>query len=229
MKGNIDGHQCEICEKTGLPRGMKEGTTAENFRANCGGWNCGHELIPIPEAMAPQEIREKLKNSATFAGNMSNRKIKKLEEFEGSLQEFADEVLSSKHTSDVVKQLGRIDNTIIKDMKQKGVDLQSDSVFITDRKILKYLNHPKEKKGAVIDPKRYAKIEQLVKNPLNIYEDINSNTLVYVYTSDYDQKVLKAIIHPNYTLNGNVINLLKSIGVVERRQLDNINIFRKIK
>jgi hypothetical protein len=31
LKGEIDGHQCEIYEKTGLPKGMIEGTTEQNL------------------------------------------------------------------------------------------------------------------------------------------------------------------------------------------------------
>ena len=46
LKGRIDGHQCRIYDKTGLPYGMKEGTNADNFIVNRGGWNCGHQLIP---------------------------------------------------------------------------------------------------------------------------------------------------------------------------------------
>jgi hypothetical protein len=38
---------------------MKEGTTADNFMANCGGWNCAHKLIPVPASIVPKEIRDK--------------------------------------------------------------------------------------------------------------------------------------------------------------------------
>jgi hypothetical protein len=57
LKGNIDGHQCRIYDKTGLPYGMKEGTTVDNFKVNCGGWNCGHQLVPVPEGSVPEAVR----------------------------------------------------------------------------------------------------------------------------------------------------------------------------
>jgi hypothetical protein len=60
LKGKIDGHQCRIYDKTGLPYGMKEGTKVDNFTANCGGWNCGHELVPIREESVPKLIRDKI-------------------------------------------------------------------------------------------------------------------------------------------------------------------------
>jgi hypothetical protein len=60
LKGKIDGHQCRIYEKTGLPYGMKEGTNIDNFTVNRGGWNCGHQLVPLREASVPESVRNKL-------------------------------------------------------------------------------------------------------------------------------------------------------------------------
>jgi hypothetical protein len=60
LKGKIDGHQCRIYDKTGLPYGMKEGTNVDNFTANRGGWNCGHQLVPVREESVPKGIRNKL-------------------------------------------------------------------------------------------------------------------------------------------------------------------------
>lgn len=60
LKGHIDGHECEIYERTGLPRGMIEGTTPENFQVNNGGWNCGHKLTPVSEEIVPEEIKSKI-------------------------------------------------------------------------------------------------------------------------------------------------------------------------
>jgi hypothetical protein len=60
LKGNIDGHQCKIYSATGLPQGMIEGTNEENFIVYRGGYNCGHELIPVSEATVPVSIRQKI-------------------------------------------------------------------------------------------------------------------------------------------------------------------------
>ncbi len=59
LTGRIDDHQCAIYEKTGLPYGMIEGTTADNFQCNCGGWNCRHQLVPIADAVVPAVLRAK--------------------------------------------------------------------------------------------------------------------------------------------------------------------------
>jgi len=63
LAGNIDGHQCKIYEKTGLPYGLIEGTNATNFEVYLGGWNCQHGLYGEPDYMVPQEIRDKLEDS----------------------------------------------------------------------------------------------------------------------------------------------------------------------
>jgi hypothetical protein len=60
LKGKIDGHQCKIYEKTGLPYGMKEDTNPDNFIVHRGGWRCGHELVPVDKVMVPKEVRDRI-------------------------------------------------------------------------------------------------------------------------------------------------------------------------
>ncbi|MDR0419415.1 MAG: hypothetical protein LBH34_04310 [Prevotellaceae bacterium] len=44
-----------------MPYGLKEGTNPDNFQANRGGWNCQHQLIPVPDSAVPNELRSKFK------------------------------------------------------------------------------------------------------------------------------------------------------------------------
>lgn len=69
LTGKIDDHQCEIYEKTGLPYGMIDGTTPENFQVNCGGWNCRHQLVPVADAVVPADVRRRFE----FAKNTRNK------------------------------------------------------------------------------------------------------------------------------------------------------------
>ncbi|MBQ7388047.1 MAG: hypothetical protein IJW01_01540 [Paludibacteraceae bacterium] len=69
LTGKIDDHQCEIYDKTGLPYGMIEGTTPENFQVNCGGWNCRHQLVPVADAVVPADVRRRFE----FAKNTRNK------------------------------------------------------------------------------------------------------------------------------------------------------------
>lgn len=59
VSGIIDGHQCKIYDKTKLPLGMIEGTNADNFEINNGGWGCGHKLTPVNKDSVPKNIRNK--------------------------------------------------------------------------------------------------------------------------------------------------------------------------
>jgi len=45
--------------KTGLPKGMVDGTTATNFFVYRGGYNCGHQLIPTDAKVVPLNIRSR--------------------------------------------------------------------------------------------------------------------------------------------------------------------------
>ncbi|WP_418894225.1 hypothetical protein [Limibacterium fermenti] len=73
LKGHIGGHQCELSGKTGLPKGMKEETTEENFHQLRGGWNCGHQITGIPEGQVPKALRDKVayaqKEGVNVSGN----------------------------------------------------------------------------------------------------------------------------------------------------------------
>lgn len=49
--------QGRISPKTKLPEGMYDGTTVANFHIYRGGYNCGHQLIPVDEAVVPDAIK----------------------------------------------------------------------------------------------------------------------------------------------------------------------------
>lgn len=52
----------KIYDKTGLPEGMIPDTTPDNFPIYRGGWNCAHQLRPVPDSQVPQAVRDALKN-----------------------------------------------------------------------------------------------------------------------------------------------------------------------
>ena len=65
LAGKIDDYQCKIYDKTGLPYGMIEGTNADNFQCNCGGWNCRHQLVPVADVVVPVALRAKFTKRQT--------------------------------------------------------------------------------------------------------------------------------------------------------------------
>lgn len=60
VKGFIDGKQIPIYKKTGLPAGMVDGTNANNFFIYRGGYNCGHQFVPVPKAVVPLSISSRI-------------------------------------------------------------------------------------------------------------------------------------------------------------------------
>lgn len=58
VDGKICGEQVPLYSKTGLPHGMIPGTNAANFQINRGGYNCGHQLQPVPAALVPKALRD---------------------------------------------------------------------------------------------------------------------------------------------------------------------------
>lgn len=50
----------KINKKTDLPEGMIPGTNVENFFAYAGGYNCGHQIVPVDESSVPESLKNKL-------------------------------------------------------------------------------------------------------------------------------------------------------------------------
>lgn len=54
---DLDG---AINPKTKLPEGMIPGTNVSNFHIYRGGYQCGHQLIPVDEAAVPDSVKSKI-------------------------------------------------------------------------------------------------------------------------------------------------------------------------
>lgn len=50
-----------ICDSVISLKGTIAGTNGENLQINRGGYNCGHQLIPVSEFIVPKELRGKFK------------------------------------------------------------------------------------------------------------------------------------------------------------------------
>lgn len=61
LKGIVDGHQCQIYKKTGLPQGFIAGTNVNNFVVNRAGYQCRHLMSVVSPERVPQEIRDAIK------------------------------------------------------------------------------------------------------------------------------------------------------------------------
>lgn len=48
-----------ICGKTVSLEGLYKDTDGANLQTNRGGWNCGHQLMPVSEAVVPKALRDK--------------------------------------------------------------------------------------------------------------------------------------------------------------------------
>lgn len=145
------------------------------------------------------------------------------------LQSFADRVLAKGKANRSVYVFGRTNKAFLTDLHRRGVEVKSDIAAITDKAILKYRNHPKRKKGAVVSFHRFRMVEAAVKKPKNVYIDTKRSRLVYVSSVKYSKnKVLKVVIEPNQRIGKRYYNSVVSIGVVDNRELRHEQ-YRKIK
>jgi hypothetical protein len=58
-------HESEIKQWAGLEwRGKRQGTTESSIFVYCGGYNCTHSLIPVHEAIVPQDVKDRVMETA---------------------------------------------------------------------------------------------------------------------------------------------------------------------
>lgn len=145
------------------------------------------------------------------------------------LQTFADKVIKVGKPKGSLYKFGNVTRTVAKYMQRQGLKLETQTTAILDKTILKYRNHPKRKKGAVVGFKRFIMVEAAVKKPKNVYIDAKRNRLVFVPSVKYSPaKVLKVVIEPNQRIKGKRYNVVTSIGVVDKIDMRGKQ-YRKIK
>ena len=59
LDGIVGDETVPLYDKTGLPEGMKDGTTEDTFFTLRGGWNCNHQIFPVSKISVPQSLRNK--------------------------------------------------------------------------------------------------------------------------------------------------------------------------
>ena len=55
-----------IYQKTGLPQGMYAGENPVSFYILAGGYNCGHQIGPVSEALVPEDIKDEIYSSPAY-------------------------------------------------------------------------------------------------------------------------------------------------------------------
>lgn len=146
-----------------------------------------------------------------------------------SLQDFADKVLARGRSNNSVYIFGRAGKSFLNYLIKAGIELKSDKAAITDKTIIKYKDHPKAEKGAVVDFKRFRIVESAVKRPKNVYIDTKRSRLIFVSSTKYsDDMVLKVVIEPNQKIGKRYYHSVVSIGVVKKENMNHPQ-YKKIK
>ena len=153
------------------------------------------------------------------------KKSKPLKIFAGNFEEFVTHVFGLQKPDNTVIGIGNIKDAIKKDLANNGIKLLANLIVISDKKLLRAVRDSKMAKGKSIAPERLHEIVEAIENPLAILKDKRGGQLVYIYANNYDELIVKIVIEPNSNLDGNIIHLAKSIGIVEKRVLTDTNTY----
>ena len=141
--------------------------------------------------------------------------------YNGTLTQYATELIELGVGNGKVIKIGEIGESIIEDLRKNGIVLLDVDVIVGQSAIFKYRNHPKTAKGVNIPIEKYYFIEDAIQNPMHVYEDVSKKELVYVYTHPYiEQTIVKVVVHPSYKKHGRVCNLAKSWGIIHEEDMN---------
>ncbi|MCM1519149.1 MAG: hypothetical protein NC117_10965 [Pseudoflavonifractor sp.] len=101
---------------------------------------------------------------------------------------------------------------------------RKEPIYLYDKTIIKYLHHPKRLKGATVPDNLMNLMIKAVQRPKNIYRDVhpkNADKLILVGTIPKEKnKLIKAVIHTRYNIRGYRYHVLKSYGIIEKRNIE---------
>ena len=154
------------------------------------------------------------------------KKSKPLKIFSGNFEEFVNHVFGLQKPDNTVFSIGNIKDAIRNDLANNGIELLANLIVISDKKLLRAVRDSKIAKGKSIAPERLHEIVEAIENPLAILKDKRGGQLVYIYAKWYENDLmLKVIVEPNYNIEGNFVNLAKSIGFVQAANLNDKAIY----
>lgn len=147
---------------------------------------------------------------------------------------FAEDVIADGMARGRRIKIGRLKHLFgIDRMLKQGFD-QSSPLWLTDDTIIKYINHPKARKGATVPLNLLPAVARALNNPKHIYLDVSVKNrklgyLIYVGTLNHKGmkgKVIKAVVHTDYSDKGEVFHKVKSFGIVNMHNMNHPDFMR---
>lgn len=151
-------------------------------------------------------------------------------EFEDYAKKIIQTYLSVRRSISGFMIVSQIDNTVKEHLAQRGIVLDNDDIVTSSDIVIKYINHPKSKKNAVVPVEDLGIVRRAILSPSEIYVQVmQKGSGNYVFVTPYDDdRVIKAVVHISYKYGKTKINFLKSWGIIKREDL-NSSLFEKIK
>ncbi len=150
------------------------------------------------------------------------------------MRQFAEAVLADGKSRGRMHRIGNMSHFFgFADARRRGFN-RNEPIYITDEIVMKYVNHPKAAKKATVPIELMNLIGRALKNPKNIYRDLTDKTvrsgaIVFVTTIPKEKnKVIKVVVHTDYSRHGKTYHLVKSFGIVKKEDM-NSKFYQKLR
>ena len=139
------------------------------------------------------------------------------------LKQFLQEIKSKSKLTKNKIVVGRLDDKVIKFLKEKNIPIHSKEIYLTHKGLSHLTRDSKRKRGAGLSEVDILKIPDILKNPSAVYFDKAKNKLNLLYC----KKILncdifiKIIVDTKYERKKEKITLIKTAGYVKDFNLSN--------
>ena len=123
--------------------------------------------------------------------------------------------------------IGRLDNKVKKFVREKGIELFTDDVYMTDKQIHHALRTVKQQAGKAVSPEQLAAFPSLMED-CEVYWDEREGNIQFI--TRQDGKMQKFVVSLNYLtkIQGKkkMVNAFITAGTIEERNLRMLNLIK---
>ena len=211
------------------------GKTAEFVKLNEHPYLKGKGVATCPECRRQGLVSKKVDNADAFIDRGSEYCITHRFIYLANLKGFVKKVLGTyashkKHLGGNVI-VGQLHQCIRKDLEKRNIKLARTDTLTNAHVILKYVEHPKKRKGAVLPFDEIEYISNAILSPEKVYlQTRGRGEGNYIMTTPYKEegKLVKVVVQINLKKKGRNFNYVKSWGIIDEMRM-NDSLYLQIK
>jgi len=139
------------------------------------------------------------------------------------LKQFLQEIKSKSKLTKNKIVVGRLDDKVIKFLKEKNIPIHSKEIYLTHKGLSHLTRDSKRKRGAGLSEVDILKIPDILKNPSAIFLEKSNFKMNLLYCDDTTKKCIKIVIDTKYIEKKDKLTIIKTAGYINNSDMKNPN------